>query len=300
MISGMAGLSALYYLSFHETTNKQTVVFSQEDLVEEYFKNFKSLAESENWEEIISQGTRALEAAKKSGRREDEAKICAQLTSTSFYQGDYSQALIYANRCHELSEAFEDSSLFVRALYLESAIYRAQAGKATEEIAQQALYLQAVEAAEAAATIYSKKEIDNLLLKGKIYFNLGAAHADNPKGDLEKAEKCYHIAIECLTNIAEPQGLLRANIRLGKVYLLQEKYIASQEIIDKVRAQGSNERIAMHIDYLEAQLKLACDDLDSAMSIARQGLARAEALGAKEDQFRLMSLIQVIEKKNSC
>ena len=89
----------------------------------------------------------------------------------------YTLALKYAKRCHELSEEFVDPSLFIRALYLESAVHRALAGKNTNEQAQQASYQLAVTIAEEAIQIYSKKAIDNENLKGKVYFNLGAAHA---------------------------------------------------------------------------------------------------------------------------
>ena len=74
------------------------------DVIENYYINFEILAKSEKWKEIISQGAIALEAAKNANRPHDEAKICAQLTSTAFYLGDYTQALMYASHCHELSE----------------------------------------------------------------------------------------------------------------------------------------------------------------------------------------------------
>lgn len=78
------------------------------DVIETCYINFEILAKSEKWKEIISQGTIALETAKNTNRSHDEAKICAQLTSTAFYLGDYTQALIYARHCHELSEEFAD------------------------------------------------------------------------------------------------------------------------------------------------------------------------------------------------
>ena len=88
------------------------------DVLETHFKDFESLAKAEKWEEIFSQGMVALETARKMERLQDEAKICAQLTSTAFYLGAYIQALVYAHRCHELSERFVDPTLFVRVLYL--------------------------------------------------------------------------------------------------------------------------------------------------------------------------------------
>lgn len=266
------------------------------EIVYKYFADFETLAKSENWEEILSQGTVALQAAKTTGSTNDEAKICAQLTSTAFYLGDYNLALKHANRCHELSEEFIDPSLFIRALYLESAVHRALAGKNTNEQAQQASYQLAVTTAEEAIQVYSKSAVDDENLKGKVYFNLGAAHADNSKGDLEKAAHCYATALSCFKSVNGVDDIIRTSIRLGKVYLLQKKYGLSQEIIDEVRPQISSERLAMHTDYLEAQLKFALHDSLSGLKIATKGLDRAKSLGAKEDELRLTSLINSINK----
>ncbi|MBA3723034.1 MAG: hypothetical protein H0W88_11640 [Parachlamydiaceae bacterium] len=265
-------------------------------IINKYFEDFESLAKSEKWEEIISQGTVALNAAKTISSTSDEAKICAQLTSTAFYLGNYTLALEYAKRCHELSEVFVSPSLFIRALYLESAIHRALAGKKTDEQSQQKFYKLAVTTAEEAIQVYSKKTVDDENLKGKVYFNLGAAHADNPKGNLEEAANCYAIAIKCFKSIKAADDIIRTNIRFGKVCLLQKKYALSQEIIQEVRSQVSSERLAMHADYLEAQLKYALNDSSNALKIANNGLARAKSLGAKEDEFRINSLIESINK----
>ncbi len=259
-------------------------------IIETYFKNFESLAQSEQWKEILSQGIGALEAARKSDRPQDEAKICAQLTSTTFYLGDYDQALVYANRCHELSEKFEDPALFVRALYLESAVHRAFA----RENGQQMSYIRAVQIAEEALLTYQRKGVDDNNLQGKVYFNLGAAHADNPEGDLAKAEIAYTKALQCYTAAHATDDLIHTSIRLGKVYLLQKGYDLTEKMINEVRPQITTERLAMHVDYLEAQLKIAMNDTKGAIKIAKTGLIRAQALEAKEDESRLISLLQTI------
>lgn len=269
------------------------------EIINKYFEDFETLAKSEKWEEIISQGTTALQAAKMTGRTNDEAKICAQLTSTAFYLGDYTLALKHANSCHQLSEEFVDPSLFIRALYLESAVHRALAGKNTNEQTQQASYQLAVTTAEEAIQVYLKEAIDNEILKGKVYFNLGAAYADNPKGDLEKAATCYATALESFRSVNAFDDIIRTSTRLGKVYLLQKKYDLSQEIINEVRPQISSERLAMHTDYLEAQLKFALNDSLNALKIASNGLSRAKSLGTKEDELRLTNLIENINKSTT-
>lgn len=262
-------------------------------IIDTYFENFEQLAKTEKWDDIISEGSVALDEARKQKKRGDEAKICAQLTSTSFYQGNYTQALLYANCCHELSQEFLDPTLFVRSLYLESAVHRALAGKKSDE--DQKSYFQAVKIAEEAMQVYVNSKLNNENLKGKIYFNLGAAHADNPNGDRQEAVRCYDLALVCFKNAKAIDDCVRTNIRLGKIYLLEKKYDLSQKMIDEVRSQTSNERLTMHTDYLEAQLKLAINDIKNAMKIANIGLNRAKILGAKEDDSRFVSLIKMIK-----
>lgn len=265
------------------------------DIINKYFEAFEGLSKSEKWDEIIFQGEIALDAAKKANRTQDEAKICAQLTSTAFYLGNYNQALMYANRVHELSEEFVDPSFLLRALYLESAVYRALAVKCTEEQAQDASYLRAIEIGEEAVSIYAKMEVENINLKGKIYFNLGAAHADNPKGNLKKAVDCYAIAVECFKSVNAHDDMIRTSLRLGKIHLLQKHYDLCQQTLDEVRPLISSQRLSMHADYLEAQLKFATNDSENAVKIATNGLEKAKILGAKEDELRLKSLLQNIE-----
>ncbi len=267
------------------------------DIIDTYFER---LAIAENWDEIMSQGLRALQAARASGRMNDEARICAQLTSTSFYQGEYAKALEYANRCHELSEKFEDPSLFLRALYLESAVHRALADKQADEIAQQMSYFHAIKIAEEAAKFYEIKALDNPHLRGKIYFNWGAAHADNPKGDLSQARACYLSALHNFESINATDDVIRTMVRLGKVHLLLKEYSATEDIIREVRSNILGARIAMQVDYLEAQLKCSIGDYSGAVQIAKTGLERAEKLGAKEDQYRLGQLLQkALSKKGA-
>jgi tetratricopeptide (TPR) repeat protein len=285
------------FISLHLISSEEVSRTSQIEVskLAEFQNSFEVLAKNEKWEEILSLGSLAFEEAKKFGKIQEEAKICAQLTSTCFYQGNYPRALEYVHRCHQLSEELEPS-LFLRALYLESAIYRAFAGKSSDEANEQALYLRAVETGEKAVDLYLEKGIDNTSLKGKIYFNLGAGHADNPKGNLYKAIECYSMAIDCFRQSRQSEDLVRTYIRLGKVRLLQSEYNMTQEIIDEIRPLISSKRIAMHLDYLEAQLRIALKDFYRAKLLVEEGLSKAEMLGANEDYFRFMKLKEIIHE----
>lgn len=263
--------------------------------IDTYFEKFSELSKAEKWEEIISFGKSALESAKMADKVDDEATILAQLTSTAFYLGDYPQALLYANQCRKLTEVFTDPAPFIRALYLQSAVYRALAGKMTETSLADASYLHAVQIAEEAAFVYSNKKVDNANLLGKIYFNLGAAHADNSKGDLMQAVDAYFTALASFTSIQATDDILRTSIRLGKVYLLQKKYALTQKIIDDVRPKITAQRLTIQADYLEAQLKFAINDTENGIKIAHHGLYVAQALGAKEDELRFILLLGITQ-----
>lgn len=267
----------------------------EEHLIDSYLSSSEILAIMAQWDALVSEGTRALQEVATSGRLKDEAKICAQLTSISFYQGNYAKALEYANRCHELSESLEDFSLFLRTLCFESAIHRALAGRQTDEMARQMAYSHAIKIAEEAALAYDVKGLDNPILRGKIYFNWGAAHADNPKGDLTQARACYLLALHNFKYVNATDDMIRTMVRLGKIHLLLKEYSSVEEIIREVRSQGLGLRVAMHVEYLEAELKYSIMDYSGAVQFVKRGLALAEELGAKEDQCRLQELLQKIE-----
>lgn len=265
---------------------------SAPDIIQSYFENFGLLTEAEKWEELMDQGSIALEQAQKIGNLQYEARICAKLTLTAFYLGNYTQALKYANRCHELSENFDDPALFVRALYLESAIHRGLGEKTNPP---QAFYGCALQIAQEALQVYKERCANNKKLEGKVYFNLGAAHADNPEGDLAEAKACYFKAIECFKMEKSTEDLIRTLTRMGKIYLIEKKYDVVQKILKEVRPQITTERLSMHADYLEAQLRFALSEMDRAMEVAQMGLTRAKSLRAKRDIARFLSLLQNIE-----
>lgn len=276
------------------------------DDISDYLNAFEGLAKSENWPEIIERGERALIKAENLNRFHEKAKICAQLASTSFYQGKYSDARAYVNHCKDLSNDLKDHPLYLRALYLESAINRAEASKQILEKAQEELYQKAVQVGEEATRLFAYYNLNDRELKGKIYFNLGAAHADNPKGNLQLALECYVIARDCFQIINSSNDKIRESLkddevrtsfRIGKIYLLQRQYLLTQKIIDEARPRISNKRLAMHGDYLEAQVKFAINDFEDAKKIAERGISISKDIGAKEDQSRLEKLLLKINEK---
>ncbi len=282
------------YIEWKKGVASTLVNFSNEDAIENYFRDFEILSDMGSWSELFEKGVRALDISIKEDRVKDQAKICAQLTSVAFYQGNYDKALTYAKMCHNLSEEFVDPTLFIQSLYVESAANLALASKSDNEKLQQAYFLKAIEVAENALEIYELKGINCDILKGKIYYNLGAAHADNPRGSLDLAAHFYSAALQAFENAKDLENQMKVQLHLGKVYLLQKSFEYTQKTIDKARDLISNKWALMHSDYLEAQLKLAMNSFIEAAKIAERGLEKARSLNLKEDEERFISLLQNI------
>ena len=151
-------------------------------------------------------------------------------------------------------------------------------------MAQQMSYFHAVKIAEAAARFYEIKASDNHNLRGKIYFNWRAAHAENPKGDLSQARAGYSSALHNFESINAADDVIRTIVGLGKIHLLLKEYSATEDIIHEIRSKVLDVRIVMQVDYLEAQLKCSIGDYSGAIQVAKTDLERAEKLGAKEDK----------------
>jgi len=269
-----------------------------EDPIGEYFKIEETLVKEEQWEEIIQKSKAPLAEAIKINRHSAAANIYFQRTSAFFKLGKYIEARENALCCDKLMQSIENPILVIQALYLKSAVYRALASKELEPKAKQEMFLQAVEIAESACQIYTEKSVENENLLGKVFFNLGAAHADNPHGDLQEAEHCYQNALKFFKNSGSFEEEVRTNVRLGKIYLIKKDYSFLKELIHEARATILPDRLTMHIDYLEAQYLLAIGDCENGERVTKSGLSRAICLRAEEDQLRFNVLLQeIIERQ---
>jgi hypothetical protein len=274
-------------------------------VITKFFENLPTFSKDERWKELIAQGTEALEAAKKLSRVSDEAKICSHLASICYYMGNYRQACTYAICCHELADKCDDPTLLARMCYLESAIRRALAAKEETVEEQQTSYADAVAICEQGAAIYSKLENEDGNLEGEIYFNLAAAHADNPKGDLKEAKRFYNLAAICFKDANITEGSIRTAIDLGKVYLLQRNFDGCEQKIKEVKALIAGKkspkacnRLSMQANYLDAQYTFARAkrDMEKASVIAQKCLGEAKSLCAEEDEAKLRLLLQEINR----
>jgi len=230
-----------------------------------HFQNFPSLRAEERWEQIIVSGEETLPSA-----TEVEAlQIHGQLASSYFYQGHFEKAKRHASLCYELACKLGNGK--EHGLYLLSAVARAEGNFADAK----ALALEALLSSEGE-------------MKAKVLFNLGAAEADDPHGNLESAQKSFREALDLFDCIEDRQ---RTAIRLGKVYLLQGKMAEAQNLLNQTISEIKSQRILMHAEYLLAQIEKALGHLKKARNVAQSALAKAEELGAAKDAERIRAFL---------
>ncbi len=274
-----------------QAEQQQIAYAAEAAALERYYQQFEALKNAEDWNGIVTLGEPAITAAMTMQRSSDAARIHAQLASTYFYKGEYYKTAEHADRCRELSAFLADGRLLVRSQYLQSAAYRALAGKA-QNSQQKYLFDLAVASAQGALRDYNSLDLNDVGLIGKVYFNLGAAYADNPSGDWDEAALCYDMALKHFRTASGSDGMVRTAIRLARIKLLKGKPQDARALVAEVRPQISSERVRMQLDFLEAQIALVANEPDKARQLAQKALDTANKLGAKEDTIRLQQFLK--------
>ena len=215
-----------------------------------FAESFPLLREQADWSEIVRLGEAAA------------AEIHGQLASSYFYQGDFESAKKHALLCLDQEK--------IHGLYLLSAVARAEGNFAeAKRLAAEALPLSTGE------------------LRAKVLFNLGAACADNPEGNLQEALSAFD---EALTLFECPEDRQRTLIRLGKVHLLLGNLLEAEQISNKL--EFVSERTSLHAAYLSAQIQQALGRTEEARKIASAALEQALRLGAKKDAERISAFLE--------
>ncbi len=215
-----------------------------------YAESFSLLREQADWTEIVRLGEAAA------------AEIHGQLASTYFYQGDFENAKRHALLCLEQER--------VHGLYLLSAVARAEGNfSEARRLCREALPLSSGE------------------LRAKVLFNLGAACADDPGGNLQEALSSFD---EAITLFVCPEDRQRTLIRLAKVHLLLGNVEQAEQISKTF--EFVSERTSLHAAYLSAQIEKALGRSDEARKIASAALEQALKLGAKKDAERIRQFLE--------
>jgi tetratricopeptide (TPR) repeat protein len=238
------------------------------------------LSQEERWQEQIDLGTESISTALASGDVKRAAGISAELASAAFYLGDYADALKHAVNCEVWAGITNAKELEIRGIYLQSACYRAEKS-----------YHTAVALCQVAQQRFEVNNLKDKRLEGKILFNLGAAHSDDPDGDLKAALSAFETALCCFAMMEDIDDIWRTQIRIGRVHLLQKNFDEVARIIEFTK-QGlslvKKDRIKSHLLYLEAQyLQTIGKEFKQA---AAEGLELVTKLNAKGDIARFIKL----------
>ncbi|GAB4238562.1 MAG: hypothetical protein Tsb0021_18280 [Chlamydiales bacterium] len=266
-----------------------------------FSSQFEQLAKREDWGMIVRLGKEALSVA----LDKDKARISAILASNAFYLGEYFEVKNYAYECITAADQCNDHILYVRGLYLCSAAERALGADIKEKENQRNHFQEAINLTHEALKLYDSFNLNEEALKGKIYFNLGAAHADDPEGDLLKALDSYKKAKLSFENTLEKKqfskhaddsvirnDIVRTTIRIGTVQLHLEQWDELKELIAGQRKITHPLRTEMHLDYLEAKFLKAQKRFEEAKTVIFNGKEKALKLNAKKDLTRFELLFE--------
>lgn len=238
----------------------------------EFFDRFDEL-KVENWEVLCCLGEKALE---ENLLPEEAAQIHARLASSYFYLGNYDAMKKHAIACQSIALDQSSQLYLIHSLYLLSAYYRGQK-----------------EFQEAQSTIEKALQLitDEIppCLKAKVFFNAGAALADNPNGNPHQALTYYEKALALLDS--NSNDAYRTQIRIAKTYLLVGQNSQAWQILLPLFEETLEPKTNVHLLYVTAQLHLLEGNRQAALRLIQQALPLAEQLQMNVDIGRLKNLI---------
>jgi tetratricopeptide (TPR) repeat protein len=258
-----------------------STLFAKTNAVNTYLNSYPKLSEKEDWVSIIKLGEEALNAGKIASKK--KALIHADLASTYFYLGNYATGEIHTLSSLDLSESLKCKDSLIRSLYLLSAHKRAIGNTENKEA-----FIEAQTLIEKALHLIDSKT--SVQLKGKVYFNAGAAYADDPKGNLELAVHYYSKAISCFQKSHHIDSSHRSSIRLGKALLLKGDVDASIKLADDIQEQECSLKTLTHLLYLKAQISIEDAQLKEAKKHIKKGIkiASEQDLTVEKSRFILL------------
>lgn len=259
-----------------------------------YFSKVEELKQDEDWRQMVLLGELAL--TDKDASFSDIAKIHAQIASCYFYLGDYELCAEHANKCHLISEYLDEPNFLIRSLYLLSAHKRTLANLSQDPAEKRELFGEARSLINKAINCFDRCNCS--LLKAKVLFNGGAAHSDDPNGDLKIATCWYKEAMEIFSSLGEHNDYARTAIRLGKVYLLQDRISELSTLLDQIQPNESlPQKTKVHYKYLLAQYYAHMHENQKAIPIILDAMEIADKLGMKVDIKRLQALLERVQDK---
>lgn len=244
----------------------------------EFFDQF-DLLKPQDWPTVCDLGEKALQDEFLSDP--EKAQVHARLASSYFYLGDYESMIRHIQECRSIALDISSKKYLVRSLYLLSAYYRGN------------LLFKEAKATISEAIGLIESDVEDCL-KAKVFFNAGAAHADDPCGNLFQAIDYYQKAINLLDSTSN--DAYRTQIRMAKCWLVLKNYKEAWETLFPLFQVNLELRTYIHLQYVSAQVNVAQGEWETALTQISHALKSAEKLQMKVDIERLIKLKKEIQK----
>lgn len=252
----------------------------------QFFTEYKTLKENEDWKRIIKLGNEAL--LDKNLTDEEQALIGVRLTSNYFYLADHETALKYAQSAYEDALNATNPELMARSIYLISAGHRAIYLKTSNEEHKKL-------AKENIDYALNYTELDEVtpFTKAKIYFNAGALEQDVFK-DFTKASNYFSKAMGLFHKDSDDYD--RTAIRNIRCLLeLGQNNTAKLEV--ERMTVDPNTKTGVQFLLLKTRVYLALPQYKNAYKCATEGLEKANEKGMKSEAKTLTDLLKEILEK---
>lgn len=261
------------------------LVDDQVDLVSWLLKEGESLKKAGCWLTHVRLGEQALKEAAKKHRLVDRTRLAIQLASSHFYLGQYQQAKALAEEARVSADRQFLWKELIESLYLLSACERV------------AGHPDAVKLAKEALGILEKKVPDQLFLRAKVLYNLGAAYSDGEDKDLPRARAALQEANSIYRQLDQPYDVVRTGLRLARVDYLKKNYASAFKEAKSLEPLLSDPRSHMLYHYQLGKILHRQKKWSQARSEAQQALSYARSLEARADQDRCEKLLEAIRSK---
>jgi phosphatidylethanolamine-binding protein (PEBP) family uncharacterized protein len=258
------------------------------------------LKKEERWQEIVQEGEKAASHFRDVGEYENEFFVLDELVSHYSRLGKYAIASEKCRRLGEIALILKHNTAIIDSLFKLSVSLRGIADESKNKAQQKLLFAEATRYGELALERCRRDCPSEYQLLGKTLYNIGAANADDPEGDVAKAITYYKEALEIFNANVEMDYARRTEIRLGKAYLLLGKLYQTKEIIEKLEKEPLEKRTYMHWLYLKAQLATREGKNKEAIELSEKGRGLALNLNAKAEKRRFEELLdKLLFKKTS-
>lgn len=194
------------------------------------------------WAKHLELGAAALKQADKVHDARAVMLLSLQMASSGFYLGSYDHSLKLAESALQEAQQQKDSAAETEALYLLSAIARVKGEPAAVTLAERSL------------SVLQNSILDDQVLEGKVYFNLGAAFSDTDPQQLNKSKQYLQQAYLLFVANKRNSDALRAGLRWVRVEYLQGHYEEALKLLRSFTHWIEGPRLKMLYDFQLAKV----------------------------------------------